>query len=288
MNGNYMQKTVSVNMITYKHESYIEQAIKGILMQQTDFDYELIIADDCSPDRTEEIVNDIIKTHSQGSKIKYLRHKKNIGMQANGIFAFNQCSGKYVALCEGDDYWTDPLKLQKQVDFLEANLDYSICYHKVQVLRNGVLEEDDITSEVLETTTIKDLAKGNYIHTCSVVFRNKLFNKLPKYFHNAPVGDYFLHMLNAKYGKIKFLNEFMSVYRLHNSSIWSSQTQSKREEIWIDFLKNIRKNFDSEVQEILNDQIKKYGGSIEKEKIFDFNQFKKKIKKLLKKIRSDK
>ncbi|MDR6762525.1 glycosyltransferase involved in cell wall biosynthesis [Flavobacterium sp. 2755] len=288
MNGNYMQKTVSVNMITYKHESYIEQAIKGILMQQTDFDYELIIADDCSPDRTEEIVNDLIKTHSQGSKIKYFRHKKNIGMQANGIFAFNQCSGKYVALCEGDDYWTDPLKLQKQVDFLEANLDYSICYHKVQVLRNGVLEEDDITSEVSETTTIKDLAKGNYIHTCSVVFRNKLFSKLPKYFHKAPVGDYFLHMLNAKYGKIKFLNEFMSVYRLHDNSIWSSQTQLKREEIWIDFLKNIRKNFDSDVQEILNDQIKKYGGSVEKEKVFDFNQFKKIFKKLLKKIRSDK
>ena len=288
MNGNYMQKTVSVNMITYKHESYIEQAIKGILMQQTDFDYELIIADDCSPDRTEEIVNDLIKTHSQGSKIKYFRHKKNIGMQANGIFAFNQCSGKYVALCEGDDYWTDPLKLQKQVDFLEANLDYSICYHKVQVLRNSVLEEDDITSEVSETTTIKDLAKGNYIHTCSVVFRNKLFNKLPKYFHKAPVGDYFLHMLNAKYGKIKFLNEFMSVYRLHDNSIWSSQTQLKREEIWIDFLKNIRKNFDSEVQEILNNQIKKYGGSIEKEKVFDVNQFKKILKKLLKKIRSDK
>ncbi|KRB57309.1 glycosyltransferase [Flavobacterium sp. Root186] len=288
MNGNYIQKKVSVNMITYKHESYIEQAIKGILMQQTDFDYELIIADDCSPDRTEEIVNDLIKTHSQGSKIKYFRHKKNIGMQANGIFAFNQCSGKYVALCEGDDYWTDPLKLQKQVDFLEANLDYSICYHKVQVLRNSVLEEDDITSEVSETTTIKDLAKGNYIHTCSVVFRNKLFNKLPKYFHKAPVGDYFLHMLNAKYGKIKFLNEFMSVYRLHDNSIWSSQTQLKREEIWIDFLKNIRKNFDSEVQEILNNQIKKYGGSIEKEKVFDVNQFKKILKKLLKKIRSDK
>jgi hypothetical protein len=95
-------------------------------------------------------------------------------------------------------------------------------------------------------------------------------------------------MLNAKYGKIKFLNEFMSVYRLHNNSIWSSQTQLKREEIWIDFLKNIRKNFDSEVQEILNNQIKKYGGSIEKEKVFDVNQFKKILKKLLKKIRSDK
>jgi glycosyltransferase involved in cell wall biosynthesis len=249
---------VSVLMITYGHDKYITQAIEGILAQKTSFDFELLIANDCSPDETDKEVKKIIESHSEGNKIKYLSNSKNIGMQLNFVNAYNNCTGEFIAFCEGDDYWTDPLKLQKQVDFLEENPDYVICYHKVKVLQNGVLKEDTITQKAAETTTIKDLAKGNYIHTCSVVFRNNLFDKLPAYFYKSPVGDYFLHMLNARYGKIKFLDESMGVYRLHENSVWSSKTQAKREQIWIGFLKKIRKNFDKEVQEILNDQLKQY------------------------------
>ncbi|KQO20442.1 hypothetical protein ASF10_17345 [Flavobacterium sp. Leaf82] len=249
---------VSVVMTTYRHELYIREAIESILMQQTNFEFEFIIADDCSPDNTLEIIESIIDKHPKSYRIKYFRQEQNLGMQKNGIFAFEKCSGKYTAFCEGDDYWTDPLKLQKQVDFLEENPDYVICYHKVKVLQNGVLKEDSITQKAAETTTIKDLAKGNYIHTCSVVFRNNLFDNLPAYFYKSPVGDYFLHLLNARYGKIKFHDESMGVYRLHENSVWSSKTQAKREQIWIGFLKKIRKNFDKEVQEILNDQLKQY------------------------------
>lgn len=269
---------VSVGMITFKHEKYIKQAIEGILMQESNFEFELIIADDCSPDNSSQIIDEIIRNHPNGNKIKYFRHKKNVGMQANGIFVINECKGKYISFCEGDDYWTDALKLQKQVDFLEANPDYVICYHKVKVLQNGVLKEDTITHEVAETTTIKDLAKGNYIHTCSVVCKNNLFDKLPEYFHKSPVGDYFLHMLNARYGKIKFLDEYMGVYRIHEASVWSSMTQIKREQIWVEFLKNIRENFDKEIQEILNKQIKQYLVLRKKRKIA---YIKKQIKRLL-------
>ncbi|WP_281231890.1 glycosyltransferase family 2 protein [Flavobacterium gelatinilyticum] len=205
---------VSVNMITYKHEPYIKQAIEGVLMQQTNFDYELIIADDCSPDATQDIINDIIKKHPRGNKIKYFRHKENIGMQENGIFAFNQCSGKYMALCEGDDYWTDPLKLQKQVDFLEANPDYVLCFHPINILKkDGEIVDDFITKipenyEILET-----LAKhGNYIHTPSVVFR-KVITNLPFEFRLTPIGDYFLYIILAEFGKIKYLEDKMAVYR---------------------------------------------------------------------------
>ncbi|QKJ64804.1 glycosyltransferase [Flavobacterium sp. M31R6] len=272
-----LRPTISVCMITYGHEKYIREAIEGVLMQECDFEIELILANDCSPDSTDEVIQDILKNHPRKSWIKYFNHEKNIGMMPNFIDAFKKSEGKYVALCEGDDYWTDSLKLQKQVDFLEVNPEYTICFHKVNILQEGIVKEDIITVKVPETTTINDLAKGNYIHTCSVVFKNNLFEKFPKYFEKSPVGDYFLHMLNARYGKIKHLDEFMGVYRLHDSSVWSSQDNSKREKIWIHFLKNIKPNFNSEVQGIIKNQISKYKAlHIERRKL----AFKKIIRKL--------
>jgi glycosyltransferase involved in cell wall biosynthesis len=124
---------LSVKMLTFKHDNYIAQAINGVLMQVTDFDFELIISDDCSPDNTEQIVKDIQNSHPKGHLIKYLRQKKNIGVLPNGLFALQQCKGKYIAFCEGDDYWTDPNKLQQQVDFLESNGDYTMTFHSVYV-----------------------------------------------------------------------------------------------------------------------------------------------------------
>ncbi|MDO9260985.1 MAG: glycosyltransferase, partial [Flavobacteriaceae bacterium] len=109
--------TVSVCMITYNHENYIQQAIEGVLMQTCNFEVELIIANDCATDKTDEVIQEIIKNHPNSSWIKYTNHSQNKGMMPNFIWAMQQCKGKYIALCEGDDYWTDPLKLQKQVEF---------------------------------------------------------------------------------------------------------------------------------------------------------------------------
>ena len=259
---------VSVCMITYGHEKYIREAIEGVLMQECDFEVELILANDCSPDKTDEVIEDILKNHPKASWIKYLKHDKNIGMMPNFIFSMKQCSGDYIALCEGDDYWTDIFKLQKQVDFLEVNPDYAICFHKVNVLRDRTIEEDGITAKVPETTTIKDLAKGNYIHTCSVVYRNNLFLELPQYFKESPVGDYFLHLLNARYGAIKYFDVTMGVYRVHTTSVWSSKTQKEQELLWIPFLLKIKPNFDKEVQGILNTQIAFYKKSKENKNFF--------------------
>ena len=110
----YEKIMVSVIMITYKHESYIAEAIEGVLKQECDFELELIIADDCSPDSTEQIVKEIINNHPNGHWIRYTKHQTNLGMINNFIWSVKQSNGKYLALCEGDDYWTDPLKLQKQ------------------------------------------------------------------------------------------------------------------------------------------------------------------------------
>jgi len=219
---------VSVDMITYKHEAYIAQAIEGVLMQKTDFDFDLVICDDFSPDSTEQIIRDIISTHPKGHLIKYFRHPKNIGMQANGLFAVQQCHGKYIALCEGDDYWTNPQKLQKQVDFLEANEDYVLTFHPVKILKpDGSFAEDFITTVPENYETQETLARsGNYIHTPSVVFRN-IIKTFPPEFSLSPIGDYFLYMILAKHGKMKMLEGEMAVYR-YGVGIFSLQSKIEK------------------------------------------------------------
>lgn len=264
-------------MITYGHEKFIEQAINGVLMQECDFEVELVIANDCSPDKTDEIIRKVIDNHPKSSFIKYIKHVKNSGMMPNFIFAIQECKGKYIALCEGDDYWTDPLKLQKQVNFLESNSDYVLCFHKVDILQDGNIKADSITAKVPETTTIYDLAKGNYMHTCSVVYRNNLFPELPEYFKDSPVGDYFLHLLNARYGAIKYLDEIMGVYRLHGTSVWSSKTQKEQEFLWVPFLENIKPNFERRVQDILSAQINFYVKPKEKKNKWSVRNFKNKV-----------
>ena len=205
---------VSVCMITYGHEKYIREAIEGVLMQECDFEVEFILANDCSPDQTEVVIQDVLAHHPKASWIKYMKHDKNIGMMPNFIDALGQCSGDYIALCEGDDYWTDPLKLQKQVNFLHLNLDYVLSFHKVDILKlNGEIVYDFITTVPENHETIETLARlGNYIHTPSVLFRN-VIKEFPFEFEQSPIGDYFLYMMLAEQGKLKYLDEKMGVYR---------------------------------------------------------------------------
>ena len=208
------QPKVSVCMITYGHEKFIEQAISGVLMQECDFEVELIIANDCSPDQTDVVIQNILENHPRASWIKYIKHDKNLGMMPNFIFTMEECKGEFVAMCEGDDYWTDPLKLQKQVDFLETNPDYVLCFHQVSILKtNGEIVDDFITKVPENYETIETLARlGNYIHTPSVVFRN-VIKEFPFEFEHAPFGDYFLYIMLAELGKLKWLQEKMAVYR---------------------------------------------------------------------------
>ena len=206
--------TISVIMITYGHEKFIKQAVEGVLMQKCNFNVELIIANDASPDKTSDIVYDIIKTNPNANRIKYINRDKNIGGQNNFKDAFEQCKGKYIAHCEGDDYWTDPCKLQKQINFLETNPDYVLTFHKIKILQpNGILVDDFITKIPENYQTIEALAQyGNYIHTPSIVYKN-IINELPFEMMISPIGDYFLYMIIAQHGKLKYFEESMAVYR---------------------------------------------------------------------------
>ncbi|WP_339610784.1 glycosyltransferase [uncultured Planktosalinus sp.] len=210
---------VSVCMITYNHEAYIKQAIEGVLMQQTNFEIEFIIADDCSSDQTENVISELIKSHSDNISFKYTRHHKNLGMMPNFIFALQECTGKYIALCEGDDYWTDPLKLQKQVDFLEGNIDYAYCGHKSYVKKNEQIQKIDLNIEIL---TFKELIFKNRLNTSTLVFRNKSIAHIPNFFYELSAGDWALQLIAIKESKAYILKEYMSVYREHKKGIWSS------------------------------------------------------------------
>jgi len=213
--GNNKTPLVAIWMVTYNHEVFVEQAIESVMIQETKFEYKLYIGEDCSTDNTREICKRLKEKYP--NKIELFLNEKNLGGSLNGKQIYKMCfesGAKNIALLEGDDYWTDPLKLQKQVDFLEANPDYVLCFHQVSILKtNGEIVDDFITKVPENYETIETLARfGNYIHTPSVVFRN-IIKEFPFEFELSPIGDYFLYMMLAEHGKLKYLEEKMAVYR---------------------------------------------------------------------------
>lgn len=216
---------VSVVMVTYGHDKFIEKAINSILVQECTFDYELIIANDCSPDKTDSIIQSIIKNHPNNSKIKYLKQKSNVGMMPNFIFALSSVKGKYIALCDGDDYWTDPLKLQKQVSFLDENPNFSICFTDFQVFheQKKIFSQPDLIAKHKSKSTFSrsSIILDNFIPTLTAVYRNN--NEILSYITKELFpADWFVHILNSKYGKIKFLPFKSAVYRKHDGGVCSS------------------------------------------------------------------
>lgn len=226
---------VSVCMISYNHESFIRDAIEGVLMQKTNFCFELVIGEDCSIDNTRKICESYQIRYPD--IIKLLPSDNNLGVMPNFIRTLNACKGEFIAFCEGDDYWTDPYKLQKQVDVLESNMDYSICFHNTEERVIGNSFEPSFlynSSTQKEISTIYDLAYRNFIPTCSVVYRNNLFDKYPEWFNEISIGDWPLHIMNAQFGKIYYIPHIMGVHRIHSGGVWSSQAQSKSISLIID------------------------------------------------------
>jgi glycosyltransferase involved in cell wall biosynthesis len=217
---------VSVCMITYGHEKFIREAIEGVLMQECDFQVELVIANDCSPDKSDAIIQDVLKNHPRASWISYIKHEKNIGMMPNFIFAMKQCEGEYIALCEGDDYWTDPLKLQKQVDFLEGNPDFSFSFHDCEIL-NQISNTKTLrigNRKIDEEPDLKSIIIENNIPTASLLFVNIDWNAIPNWIFEIEKGDYGLVILLGEKGNGKYMPEPMSVYRIHEGGVWSSKS----------------------------------------------------------------
>ena len=227
--------TVSIFSMVYNHEKYIEQCLNSFLMQKTLFDFEIVIGEDFSSDRSREILLDFQNKYP--GKFKLLLHPHNIGAVQNQKLTLNACTGKYIAICEGDDYWTDPLKLQKQVDFLEANEAYSMCFHRTDELLIDRTIQKSLTTYSEKANRffeIDDLAKGNFIHTPSVVFKNNLI-EFPKWMSLVSVGDYPLWMLLASRGRIGYLGESMAHYRV-GVGVWSGCENTQNYIKWLELL----------------------------------------------------
>lgn len=221
--------TVSIFVMVYNHAEYLKECLDGMLSQKTDFNFEIVAGEDCSKDNSREILLNYQKLYP--GKFKLLLHSDNIGACRNQHEILINSKGKYIAICEGDDYWTDPLKLQKQVDFLEKNEDYSLCFHKTKILKsNGEIIDDFITTVPENYQLRKTLAeKHNYIHTPTVLFRNVLTQEDldSEEFNRSPIGDYFLYMQITKYGKIGYLEDCMAVYR-HGVGTFSPLNKIKK------------------------------------------------------------
>ena len=215
--------TVSVCMITYNHEKFIAQAIEGVVMQQTDFIYELIISEDCSTDNTRAICKEYKEKYPD--KINLILPEKNLGVIKNSISTFKECSGKYIAICEGDDFWTDKLKLQKQVDFLENNPDYGLIHTDYVIVDENSKQLELFEPKYTENNTGGEvfellLRKKYSLATLTVLFRGSLFRGFEKELTamQLKMTDYPMWLEFSKKMKIKYMDEITSSYRLLKNS----------------------------------------------------------------------
>lgn len=223
---------VIVWMVTYNHEKFIEQAIESVLAQKTNFSYKLYIGEDFSTDNTRALCQKLKNTNPE--KIELFLNKKNIGATANGVQMYQKCfesNAKYIALLEGDDYWTDPNKLQKQVDFLEKNEEYVICGGIAKELHQdtGFLNQTTIINKN-KIYSVQDYIYSNYAATCTLLFNSSYLNPMPEWFNNLSFGDWglVLTILYRSKKKIIVLSDEMGVYRIHSFGVHSRLATNKK------------------------------------------------------------
>ncbi|OYU66426.1 MAG: glycosyl transferase family 2 [Cytophagaceae bacterium BCCC1] len=209
---------VSVHLLTYNHAKFIAQSIESVVNQQTSFPFEIVIGDDHSTDGTSQIVDQYAAQYPD--LIKVVRGKTNGGPQPNSIRILENSQGKYMAALEGDDYWIDPLKLQKQADFMEQNPDFAICFTNTRVeffenneepfLLNTNIEKDVFElKDLIAETEVWFMGTATLFYTMSSIF------PVQPWFHKTKSGDIPMIMLAARHGKIKYLPDVTAAYRRH-------------------------------------------------------------------------
>lgn len=203
---------LSVCFITYNHENYLNESLESVLNQKTNFNYEIIIGEDFSTDSTTEIVSQYKKKYPE--KIRVITDEYNVGAQKNILRTLENCLGKYIATIEGDDYWTDPLKLQKQVDFLEKNEEFSMVCHDALVI-NEINNSSRLyfdSSKKKQICSTKDALNVQFCPTASIVFRKQAILPLSN-FNLITIGDQVLVQMLSLNGLLYRMYEVMSVYR---------------------------------------------------------------------------
>lgn len=215
-------------------EAYIAQALDSWLAQETSFPFEIIISDDGSTDGT----CDIIRRYMENNDNIRLISTGHIGKMPNFIRSLQACKGKYIALCDGDDYWIDPLKLQKQFDFMEKNPDFEECFTNSWVLNVETGEKKIAKKKVWDIATTSGLllhrdddnVQMSPGHTSTFFYKNQFLKEYPKWMYGDVMTDFPLYLLMSKYGKAKFINEITSVYRHRSNGV--SSLNFTREHSW--------------------------------------------------------
>ncbi|MBN1364111.1 MAG: glycosyltransferase [Syntrophaceae bacterium] len=216
---------LSVAFITYNQEQYVEQAVMSAVTQETSFPYEIVIGEDCSTDRTGQIIRRLQLEFPD--KIHILSREKNLGPYRNALDTQKNCTGQYIAFLEGDDYWTDKRKLQKQVDFLDAHPEYVLCFSNAcEFYDDGSARKPIIEGPKYHKVsyTLFDILEDNFIPTCTVVYRNGLIGSFPQWFTELDQCDWSTYVLLSKSGPIGYIQEVLAARRTHNSGLWSGAT----------------------------------------------------------------
>ena len=219
---------ISVCIITYNHQQFIAQALDSVLAQNLCMPMEIVIADDFSTDQTTTIAQRYVDRYPDQIRLVHPPTREKLVVDGhttgriNFLHALHRCRGNYIALLDGDDYWTDPLKLKKQTDLLERNPELSLVFHNVACLQNDQFVRKYLDAPPEASTLDARMIYQNLIPTCSVVFRNKLPEEFPQVFYQTKFGDWPLHIYNLNHGRIAFLDETMAAYRV-GSGIWSGQ-----------------------------------------------------------------
>jgi len=244
---------VSACIIAYNHEQYIKDCLNGALKQKVDFDYEIIVSEDCSTDKTRQILLEYEKKYPD--KIKLFLNEKNLGLIGNWIKALSLCQGEYIAICEGDDCWTNSNKLQKQVDFLDGHPDFALSSHNAEVIKNGAVIREYCGPNQQEVMDLKYiLAHGSGTPTCSLVIRSQAIKNLPEWFSKMRACDWTVQVMAARSGKLKYFSDIMGIYRKHDkganfSSKINAQKSGKSDfalpsKYTLEMIDNLNKYFD--------------------------------------------
>lgn len=243
-----MEYVIDVNIACYNHEKYIATAIESVLAQKTTYPYRILIGDDCSIDNSAAIIKSYQERFPDIIEAYY--HPVNLGLdgpETNGVFLLKKSNAKYITLLDGDDYWTHPDKLQKQIDFLESHPDFSASFHAVEYKRMDDENRKEISGAGLnEIVTFEDLTRKNLINCSSCIFRNVFYNRFSEWQWILKVSarDWAIFLIMATVGKIHFSREVMAVYRINNSSSWANQNKAKMLQKIIDTIQVFMKQFD--------------------------------------------
>jgi glycosyltransferase involved in cell wall biosynthesis len=250
---------VSVLVMTHDHAPFIAQALDSALAQETPFPCEIVVSEDASTDGTREIVLEYARRHPDRIRLLLSEHNlRSNRVVARGIEA---ARGEYVALLDGDDYWTDPAKLRKQAGFLDAHPECAVCFHNATVVHeDGSRPPRPWTPpDQKPIATLEDIWCGNFIATCSTMFRRGLLGPLPPWYDAFfPITDWPLHILNAERGAIGYLNEVMGVYRHHSGGLYSPFSEERKLQETLRFLETMNRNLEYRHDRLARTAISKY------------------------------